>query len=75
MAAILRLDRAAVEKTCLDASKNGIVSPAKYNSPGQIVIAGEKNAVEKSMELVKAAGDGALRGYDQRSSHPDREQR
>jgi len=56
MAAILGMDRAAVEKTCLDASKNGIVSPANYNSPGQIVIAGEKNAVEKAMELAKAAG-------------------
>ena len=56
MAAILGLERAAVEKTCLDASKNGIVAPANYNSPGQIVIAGEKNAVEKAMELAKAAG-------------------
>jgi [acyl-carrier-protein] S-malonyltransferase len=56
MAAILGLDRAAVEKTCLDAAKNGIVAPANYNSPGQIVIAGEKNAVEKAMELAKTAG-------------------
>jgi [acyl-carrier-protein] S-malonyltransferase len=56
MAAILGMDRAAVEKTCLDASKNGIVAPANYNSPGQIVIAGEKNAVEKAMELARAAG-------------------
>jgi [acyl-carrier-protein] S-malonyltransferase len=56
MAAILGMDRDAVEKTCLDASKNGIVAPANYNSPGQIVIAGEKNAVEKAMELARAAG-------------------
>jgi [acyl-carrier-protein] S-malonyltransferase len=56
MAAILGMDRADVEKTCLDASKNGIVAPANYNSPGQIVIAGERNAVEKAMELAKAAG-------------------
>lgn len=56
MAAILGMDRAAVEKTCLDASKNGIVAPANYNAPGQIVIAGEKNAVEKAMELARAAG-------------------
>jgi [acyl-carrier-protein] S-malonyltransferase len=56
MAAILGMDRAAVEKTCLEASKNGIVAPANYNSPGQIVIAGEKNAVEKAMNLAKAAG-------------------
>ena len=56
MAAILGMDRAAVEKTCLDAAKNGIVAPANYNSPGQIVIAGEKIAVEKAMELAKTAG-------------------
>ncbi|MEK6744172.1 MAG: ACP S-malonyltransferase [Nitrospirota bacterium] len=56
MAAILGMDRTALEKTCLDAAKNGIVAPANYNSPGQIVIAGEKMAVEKAMELAKAAG-------------------
>lgn len=56
MAAILGMERADVEKTCLEASKNGIVGPANYNSPGQIVIAGEKKAVEKAMELAKAAG-------------------
>jgi len=56
MAAILGMDRTALEKTCLDAAKNGIVAPANYNSPGQIVIAGEKKAVEKAMELAKAAG-------------------
>jgi [acyl-carrier-protein] S-malonyltransferase len=56
MAAILGMDRTALEKTCLEAAKNGIVAPANYNSPGQIVIAGEKKAVEKAMELAKTAG-------------------
>jgi [acyl-carrier-protein] S-malonyltransferase len=56
MAAILGMERSAVEKTCLEAEKNGIVAPANYNSPGQIVIAGEKQAVEKAMELAKAGG-------------------
>ncbi len=56
MAAILGMERADVEKTCLEAAKNGIVAPANYNSPGQIVIAGEKKAVEKAMELAKAHG-------------------
>lgn len=56
MAAILGMERQDVEKTCLEAAKNGIVAPANYNSPGQIVIAGEKSAVEKFMELAKAAG-------------------
>jgi [acyl-carrier-protein] S-malonyltransferase len=52
MATILGLERAAVEITCLDASKNGIVSPANYNSPGQIVIAGERKAVERAMKMA-----------------------
>ncbi len=56
MAAILGMERQDVEKTCLEAAKNGIVAPANYNSPGQIVIAGEKKAVEKAMELARAAG-------------------
>lgn len=56
MAAVIGMDRTAVEKTCLEASKNGIVAPANYNSPGQVVIAGEKKAVEKAMELAKAGG-------------------
>ena len=56
MAAILGMARQDVEKTCLEAAKNGIVAPANYNSPGQIVIAGEKGAVEKAMELAKSAG-------------------
>jgi [acyl-carrier-protein] S-malonyltransferase len=56
MAAILGMERQDVEKTCHEAAKNGIVAPANYNSPGQIVIAGEKKAVEKAMELARAAG-------------------
>ena len=56
MAAILGMERQEVEKTCVEAAKNGIVGPANYNSPGQIVIAGEKKAVEKAMEIAKAAG-------------------
>lgn len=56
MAAILGMERQDIEKTCLEAANNGIVAPANYNSPGQIVIAGEKKAVEKAMELARAAG-------------------
>jgi [acyl-carrier-protein] S-malonyltransferase len=56
MAAILGMEREDVEKTCHEAAKNGIVAPANYNSPGQIVIAGERIAVEKAMELAKGAG-------------------
>jgi [acyl-carrier-protein] S-malonyltransferase len=56
MAAVLGMERQAVEKTCHEAAKNGIVAPANYNSPGQIVIAGEKKAVEKAMELARTGG-------------------
>ncbi len=56
MAAVLGMERPDVEKTCKEASKNGIVAPANYNAPGQIVIAGERQAVEKAVELAKAAG-------------------
>lgn len=56
MAAILGMTREDVEKTCHEASKNGIVAPANYNSPGQVVIAGEKKAVERAMEIAKARG-------------------
>ncbi|MBI4843183.1 MAG: ACP S-malonyltransferase [Nitrospirae bacterium] len=55
MAAILGLERAQVDGIC-DSVKNGYVSSANYNSPGQIVIAGEKHAVEEAMSLAKAAG-------------------
>lgn len=56
MAAVLGMERDALEKTCLQAAKNGIVAPANFNSPGQVVIAGEKKAVESAMELAKAGG-------------------
>ncbi|RPI37005.1 MAG: [acyl-carrier-protein] S-malonyltransferase [Nitrospiraceae bacterium] len=55
MAAILGLDRQKVDEICLSV-ESGYVSPANYNSPGQIVIGGEKNAVEDAMKLAKAAG-------------------
>lgn len=55
MAAIIGLDRQKVDDICLSA-ESGYVSPANYNSPGQIVIAGEKGAVEEAMKLAKSAG-------------------
>jgi [acyl-carrier-protein] S-malonyltransferase len=55
MAAILGLDRQKVDDICLSV-ESGYVSPANYNSPGQIVIAGEKHAVEDAMKLAKTAG-------------------
>lgn len=56
MAAIIGLEDQAVIKACTDASAKGIVVAANFNSPGQIVIAGEAAAVELACELCKAAG-------------------
>ena len=55
MAAILGLNRYKVDDICLSV-ESGYVVPANYNSPGQIVIAGEKQAVEDAMKLAKSAG-------------------
>ena len=54
MAAILGLEDAKVEEIC--ATIDGIVVPANYNCPGQLVISGETIAVEKACEAMKAAG-------------------
>ena len=56
MAAVIGLDAAEVEKVCEQGSEYGIVEAANYNCPGQIVISGEKEAVEKTTELAKEAG-------------------
>ncbi len=55
MAAIIGLDRARMDEICLSV-ESGFVSPANYNCPGQIVIAGEKAGVEEAMKLAKEAG-------------------
>jgi [acyl-carrier-protein] S-malonyltransferase len=57
MAAILGDVDGGIESVCARASEEGgIVVPANYNSPGQVVISGEVAAVERAMELAKAAG-------------------
>jgi [acyl-carrier-protein] S-malonyltransferase len=57
MAALLGLDDEAVEAVCREASaEGGACVPANYNSPGQLVISGDVPAVERAMELAKAAG-------------------
>jgi [acyl-carrier-protein] S-malonyltransferase len=55
MAAILGLERNKVGEIC-KSLKSGYASPANYNCPGQIVIAGEKVAVEEAINLCKEAG-------------------
>jgi [acyl-carrier-protein] S-malonyltransferase len=54
MAAVLKMDREPLERICKET--DGIVEPVNYNSPGQIVIAGETRAVEAASEACKAAG-------------------
>ncbi len=56
MAAILGEMSRTVEEICTEAASAGVVVPANYNSTEQIVISGEVAAVEKAMELAKAAG-------------------
>lgn len=54
MAAVLGLDDNIVEDICSET--DGIVVPANYNCPGQLVISGETSAVEKACEKLKEAG-------------------
>ena len=56
MAAILGLDPDAVRDVCRAASTHGTVEPSNFNSPGQIVIAGDETAVREGITLAKAAG-------------------
>ena len=56
MAAILGLEDALIIAICQKASNQGVVEAVNFNSPGQVVIAGEKNAVAHACELMKEAG-------------------
>jgi [acyl-carrier-protein] S-malonyltransferase len=57
MAALLGLDDAEVEAACAEAAGGGgVVEAVNYNSPGQVVIAGEKAAVLRAIEVAKARG-------------------
>lgn len=56
MAAILGLDLDVVEKIVTEAAQNQVCSVANDNSPGQVVISGHAEAVERAMELAKEQG-------------------
>ncbi len=56
MSAIIGLDNEAIAKACEEAAQGQVVSPVNFNSPGQVVIAGNKEAVERANELCKTAG-------------------
>lgn len=56
MAAILGLDDDAVRAVCAEAAQGEVCEAVNLNSPGQVVIAGNKEAVERGMEIAKAKG-------------------
>ena len=56
MMAVLNLDRAALSECCREASDLGVVEIANYNCPGQLVIGGEKAAVERAAALAREKG-------------------
>ncbi|GIU06487.1 ACP S-malonyltransferase [Shewanella morhuae] len=56
MYAIIGLDNDTIAKTCVEAAQGEVVSPVNFNSPGQVVIAGQKEAVERAAVACKAAG-------------------
>ena len=56
MAAILGLDVATVEAGCAEAAQGQVCSPANINSPSQVVIAGNSEAVDRACEILKEKG-------------------
>jgi len=56
MAAILGMDDEAVRQVCLDAAEGEVLEAVNYNSPGQVVVAGNKSAVERVCILAKEQG-------------------
>ncbi|MEZ2623504.1 ACP S-malonyltransferase [Paenalcaligenes hominis] len=56
MAAVLNLNDEQIRQVCAQAAQDQVVEPVNFNAPGQIVIAGHKEAVERACELAKVAG-------------------
>ncbi len=56
MAAILGLDDGRVRQVCADAEQGEVVEAVNLNAPGQVIIAGDRAAVERAMKLAKEAG-------------------
>jgi [acyl-carrier-protein] S-malonyltransferase len=56
VAAILGLDDASLAEACREAAQGGVVEPVNFNAPGQVVIAGHNEAVQRAMEAAKARG-------------------
>ncbi|MBJ6727623.1 ACP S-malonyltransferase [Geomesophilobacter sediminis] len=56
MAAILSAEADAIAEICAEAAQGEVVSPANFNSPGQIVIAGHATAISRAIEIAKGKG-------------------
>src|SRR5512144_751085 len=56
MAAILGVEPEILAEICSEAAQGEVVSPANFNSPGQIVVAGHAGAVNRAIEIAKARG-------------------
>ena len=56
MAAVLGMEDEAVRKVCLEAAQGEVLEAVNYNSPGQVVVAGNKSAVERVCILAKEQG-------------------
>ncbi|MSM38353.1 MAG: ACP S-malonyltransferase [Geobacter sp.] len=56
MAAILGVEPQILAEICTEAAQGEVVSPANYNSPGQVVIAGHASAVNRAIEIAKGRG-------------------
>jgi len=61
MVAIIGLNDEKVEQICVEVGTSGVICPANYNSPGQIVISGEKKVLEKAANLAKERGAKLVR--------------
>jgi [acyl-carrier-protein] S-malonyltransferase len=56
MAAMLSIEKEELEDICREAAQGEVVSPANFNSPGQIVIAGSTAAISRAIEIAKGRG-------------------
>ena len=68
MVAVMNTEAALIEEICEQAAERGIVSPANYNTPAQIVIGGQAEAVDYAVELLKE--DGVKRLIELKVSGP-----
>lgn len=60
MAAIMGIDPQAIEAVCAEVAEGEVVSPANFNAPGQIVIAGHAGAVARASQVVVSRGGKAI---------------